>query len=676
MEYDFIKDVWPEWQIVKELGEGSFGKVYEALRSDHSLETRCAIKVISIPRNSSELDSIRMEGLSLEDSITYLHGVVDDCVNEIQLMESFKGTQNIVSVEDYKVVEKKGTVGWDIYIRMELLTSFNKYATENALPESEVIRLGVDICKALELCAKRNVIHRDIKPENIFINSFGDFKLGDFGIARKLESLTEGMSQKGTYNYMAPEIERGETYDATVDLYSLGIVLYKLLNKNRMPFLDTEKQILNPSERREALLKRLSGEPLPPPRDASDAMAKVILRACEPDPKNRYQTATEMKQALLSISGETETATSDKESISLDQEDVLPATEKTTPPVPETTTAPPNISIKPASIVIAALAVFLILGVIIWYVNGQNTKNGKNRLDQSAEITDSSNSVKSTDLNDPDPQNPYVPTEEETEYVKGILKTVETYEQGENYLNALESLTTANKKYPHNEELIAKLEAAKKDVKYAMVQKNLVDIQQMVEEADGLFLEKGHQSALDYLSNAQKRFPDSLLLQSKVEEITAYVPVDPFSLSVLDISENDELSQGLYYVASGEQKNDAVAFCHKTKDMDKGYVVLQLEGRFDKLEGILRQIRVNSSSPYDYEITLFNDDMDMIGSILASKTVYDTPFSFDVTGITNLTITFERIYANRNSVSAMMDYHTYNFVLYDFKVYKSLPVKP
>ena len=201
MANDILKNIWPEWEIEdKPLGRGSYGVVYKAVRRDHDMENYAAIKVISIPQSESEVDSIRSEGLSLRDTKTYLEGVVTDFVSEIRLMESFKGVQNIVSVEDYKVVEKEDGIGWDIYIRMELLTPFNKYSADKTLSEQDVIKLGVDICTALELCAKRNVIHRDIKPENIFINEFGDFKLGDFGIARKLENATSGMSQKGTYN--------------------------------------------------------------------------------------------------------------------------------------------------------------------------------------------------------------------------------------------------------------------------------------------------------------------------------------------------------------------------------------------------------------------------------------------------------------------------------------------
>lgn len=306
MSVEVLKQIWPEWQIEgKPLGKGSFGVVYKAVRRDHNVESYAAIKAISIPTDPSEVDSLRSEGMDANATKTYLQRIVNDFVSEIQLMESLKGVPNIVSVEDYKVVERVDEIGWDIFIRMELLTSFNTYICDKKLTEDEVIKLGCDICTALEICAKRNIIHRDIKPENIFINDFGYFKLGDFGIARKLENMTDGLSQKGTYNYMAPEVAYSNEYDARVDIYSLGIVLYRLLNRNRLPFLETDKQLLNPNERRNAVERRIRGEKLPAPCDASPAMADVILRACAYDPNMRFASAAEMKQALIRVANGT-----------------------------------------------------------------------------------------------------------------------------------------------------------------------------------------------------------------------------------------------------------------------------------------------------------------------------------------------------------------------------------
>lgn len=296
-----LSGVWPEWQIEKELGRGSFGVVYKAVRLDHNIRSYSAIKVITIPTDGTQVDSLRSEGLDMNATRTYLQGIVNDFVSEIQIMESFKGMQNIVSVEDYKVVERTDRIGWNIYIRMELLTPFNQYICDRKLSEAEVIKLGCDICTALEICQKRNIIHRDIKPENIFVNDFGDFKLGDFGIARKMENVTGGLSQKGTFNYMAPEVAGNGRYDSRADIYSLGIVLYRLLNQNRLPFLDTQKQLLSPNERRAAVERRLRGEPLPAPCEASPTMAALVLSACAYDPNKRFSNPTAMKRALLNV---------------------------------------------------------------------------------------------------------------------------------------------------------------------------------------------------------------------------------------------------------------------------------------------------------------------------------------------------------------------------------------
>ena len=104
MTNDVIKQIWPEWEIEETpLGRGSFGVVYKAVRKDHNVESYAAIKAISIPSDPSEVDSLRSEGLDIDATKTFLQSIVDDFVNEIQLMESLKGAQNIVSIEDYKV---------------------------------------------------------------------------------------------------------------------------------------------------------------------------------------------------------------------------------------------------------------------------------------------------------------------------------------------------------------------------------------------------------------------------------------------------------------------------------------------------------------------------------------------------------------------------------------------
>ena len=201
MGIEKLASFWPEWQIDEQLGEGAYGKVFRAHREEHSFVTDAAIKVITVPQSDAEVSSMQYEGMTERETKTYFEGIVQDFVNEIKLMETLKGTSNIVSVEDFKVIENTEKIGWDIFIRMELLEPFNKYAYNHPLDEAEVTKLGIDLCSALELCYTNHIIHRDIKPANIFIDGFGSFKLGDFGIAKELEKTTGAVSSKGILLY-------------------------------------------------------------------------------------------------------------------------------------------------------------------------------------------------------------------------------------------------------------------------------------------------------------------------------------------------------------------------------------------------------------------------------------------------------------------------------------------
>ena len=290
-----------DWNIVSCLGEGSYGKVFEIERSEFGQTYRAALKVITVPQSKAEIGSILSEGMSTPQAEAYFHGIVQELVHEFAIMFKLKGTTNIVSCEDLRVLEHPDGIGWDILIRMELLHPLLPYVYEHPMARRDIIRLGIDICKALELCQRYNIIHRDIKPENIFISDNGDYKLGDFGIARTIERTTSGLSKKGTYSYMAPEVYAGKEYGFSVDTYSLGLVLYRMLNKNRGPFLPQPPEAITFSSREQALARRMSGEPLPRPFYGEGRLGEIVLKACAFDPKDRYSSPQQLRQELEAI---------------------------------------------------------------------------------------------------------------------------------------------------------------------------------------------------------------------------------------------------------------------------------------------------------------------------------------------------------------------------------------
>lgn len=303
MDIAYLKSLEPffgAWYLSGELGEGSFGKVFEISSRDMNSGAmkKAALKVISIPQNESELQSLMSEGMSDMDIAGYYKGVVQDVVNEYAMMDRLKGNRFVVNCEDYAIITRQKSFGWDILIRMELLNPLVKRLDHQEMEEREVLRLGIDLCHAIEGCENANIIHRDIKPENIFVSDYGEYKLGDFGIARTIERTTGNMSKKGTYTYMAPEIYQGKAYGRNVDLYSIGMVLYRLMNKNRAPFLPPFPAPIGYSDKENALIRRMRGENLPAPVCGCNATQQIILRATAYNPMDRYARAAEMRADL------------------------------------------------------------------------------------------------------------------------------------------------------------------------------------------------------------------------------------------------------------------------------------------------------------------------------------------------------------------------------------------
>ena len=300
--YKSLEPFWGEWRIEEPIGEGSSGKVFRIVKVIAGVEYRSALKIISVPKTESEWQSVKSEGLDDASVTSFFCGVVDELSNEIKLMSELKGHSNIVSYEDDLLIAHPNQHGWDILVRMELLTPFiNILPAESSFNRDQVIKLGIDMCKALEVCHSKNIIHRDIKPENIFISQTGDYKLGDFGISRTVERTTGVMSKKGTYTYMAPEVFKTEEYGKSVDIYSLGIILYRLLNRHRTPFLPPYPAPIEFPDKEKALNKRFAGEIMPLPIDAQDELGRIILKACAYQPVDRFRTATEFRLALERI---------------------------------------------------------------------------------------------------------------------------------------------------------------------------------------------------------------------------------------------------------------------------------------------------------------------------------------------------------------------------------------
>ena len=288
-----LKQRMPDYRIVKSIGAGNFGSVYECERDG----IHYAIKIISIPATDQEMQTLLARS-DKEAVQVYLQEKVEKYRSEIKLMAELKGNRNIVNIEDYDIYNAENGF-WYIVIRMELLTSLTNYVKTHKLNEMEVVQLGIDMCDALTICEKHNIIHRDIKPENIMRHSEGAYKLGDFGVAKQLSKTTAG-TIAGTEGFMAPEVYKGQEYNHTSDIYSLGIVLYYYLNNCKMPYVDPSDNSITSEQN--AIIRRMNEEdPLPAPPCMNKNLGRIVLKSAMYDKNLRYTSAAEMKADLEKV---------------------------------------------------------------------------------------------------------------------------------------------------------------------------------------------------------------------------------------------------------------------------------------------------------------------------------------------------------------------------------------
>lgn len=257
----------PGWIIVRYLGGGGFGSAWCIERSTGNAKLTEALKVIRIQQNE------RFEQM---------------LQRELDAMLILRDHPNIVRCDDF-FYAKADTGTWidqALMIRMELLTPLDKHFESNPPDENEVIRMGTDILTALDQLYKQKMIHRDIKPANIFLNNYGVYKLGDYGLARTIDSEDPSLSKGcGTLPFMAPEMLKGEEYDHTVDMYALALTMYLYLNGGTL--LDLPPWI-----------GRITNPKIPDPKYASPWLNRILQKALAFNPKDRFANPGEFLNAL------------------------------------------------------------------------------------------------------------------------------------------------------------------------------------------------------------------------------------------------------------------------------------------------------------------------------------------------------------------------------------------
>jgi serine/threonine protein kinase len=256
-------------EILEEVGRGGMGIVYRA----RNLET---LEIVALKLIRPEIASDQTALQRFENELS-----VARRINHKNVCRAYEFQR----VCDSAYIIMEFVDGESLYTRLE---------REHVLSPSLAIDLAVQMCDGLCELHSHAIVHRDIKPANAMLDSSETVKLTDFGVARLIDpDATVTAVAVGTPGYMAPEQIKGTVVDHRADIYALGLVLYRMLTGQLAHEADNPFSLA---------FKQIHEAPIPPSvrqPSLSSALNRIILRCLERDPGRRFQSACELKSALL-----------------------------------------------------------------------------------------------------------------------------------------------------------------------------------------------------------------------------------------------------------------------------------------------------------------------------------------------------------------------------------------
>eukprot|EP00742_Colponemidia_sp_Colp-10_P002254 GILJ01002408.1.p1 GENE.GILJ01002408.1~~GILJ01002408.1.p1 ORF type:complete len:443 (-),score=66.46 GILJ01002408.1:154-1440(-) len=271
-----------EYTLVKDLGEGAFGKVKLCVHKDTQVQYAVKIFKKSVLRRKREFKQTE-HGMRIVDAM-------QDVMREIAIMKKLSHA-NIVGLHEvidddesdklYMIldfVEGGQVMDWDSDI-LRYLSKLPEATAEQTLPEHTARTLFRDVVRGLEYLHRNGIVHRDLKPENLLVTADGAVKIADFGVAAVCEEKEMLKKTEGTYHFVAPECCVGQEFSGRLaDIWSLGVTLYVFVC-GVLPFF---------AENLPALFDMIATQPVSIPEHCSPELRHLLTKLLEKDPNNRY----------------------------------------------------------------------------------------------------------------------------------------------------------------------------------------------------------------------------------------------------------------------------------------------------------------------------------------------------------------------------------------------------
>ena len=253
------------------------------------------LKHISVPPTQDQVQALLLTGAcaTTEQAGAYYLREAEDLVREVEERKKLLDCPFILPFLGVQMEEKAEGVGYDVYTVLPKRSSLQSFLNGNSISHLRGINMGIDICVALAALREEGYIFGNLKPGNIFFSDSGRFLLGDFGLLPTEDMQYGVLPEQYRSSYTAPELRNFiGGLNTTVDIYALGMILYRIYNGNHAPFEDEK------TPARAADLRRLDGEALPAPLYADYELTEIIQKACAYEPADRYQTPDEMRMDL------------------------------------------------------------------------------------------------------------------------------------------------------------------------------------------------------------------------------------------------------------------------------------------------------------------------------------------------------------------------------------------